>query len=135
MDRDDLASDPRFADGASRVQHTAALAAEIEAWTMSHTKYEAMQLLGSAGAPCSAILETSELFTDPHLSARDFIQHLQHETAGEVRVMRNPIRMSGSEVAMRAAPVLGGSTGEVLASDLGLSEQELAELRESHAIG
>ena len=135
MERDDLASDPRFADGLSRVQHSEALAAEIEAWTMSHTKYEAMQLLGAAGAPCSAILDTAELFSDPHLMARDFIQHLQHETAGEVRVMRNPVRMSGSQVQMRAAPILGGSTGEVLANDLGLSPQELAALRESHAIG
>ena len=135
MDRPDLVHDPRFADGQSRVQNSAELAAEIEAWTRSRTKYEAMQILGAAGAPCSAVLDTAELFTDPHLMARDFIQHLEHETAGDVRVMRNPIRMSGSEVAMRAAPILGGSTGEVLASDLGLSEHELAELRESHAIG
>lgn len=134
MDRPDLAADARFTDGTSRMQYSADLALEIEAWTKSHTKYEAMQLLGTAGAPCSAVLDTTELFTDPHLAARDFIQRLDHETAGEVRVMRNPIRMSRSEVPMRAAPVLGGSTFDVLAADIGLSAEELASLREDHVI-
>jgi len=135
MERDDLAADPRFADGASRVQHSEALAAEIEVWTRQHTKHEAMRLLAAAGAPCSAVLDTAELFSDPHLAARGFIQHLQHEQAGEVQVMRNPVRMSECEVPMRAAPVLGAHTDDVLAADLGLSAETLTALREAHVIG
>jgi formyl-CoA transferase len=134
MEREDLAADPRFADGALRVEHGAELAAEIEEWTSRHTKHEAMQLLGAAGVPCSAILDTTELFTDPHLVARDFIQCIEHPTAGEVRVMRNPVRMSGSEVPIKAAPLLGGSTDEVLAADLGLSAEEIVALREAHVV-
>jgi crotonobetainyl-CoA:carnitine CoA-transferase CaiB-like acyl-CoA transferase len=81
------------------------------------------------------VLDTAELFSDPHLAARGFIQRLQHEQAGDVQVMRNPIRMSECDVPMRAAPVLGAHTDDVLAADLGLSPEKLAVLRDAHIIG
>ena len=135
MERPDLAVDERFADGAARVANGEALAAEIGAWCLQRDKHEAMRILGGAGVPCSATNDTAELHSDPHLKARDFIQHAQHPTAGTVTLLGNPLRMSGSHVAMRAAPLLGADTESVLAGDLGLKPHEIAALRESHAIG
>ncbi|MGH2633208.1 MAG: CoA transferase, partial [Tepidiformaceae bacterium] len=135
MDRHDLAADPRFHDGASRVANGEALAAEISAWTREHTKQEAMQLLASAGVPASATLDTAEIFSDPHLASRGFIQTATHATAGEVTLLGNPMRMSASPTTLRAAPLLGQHTTEVLASDLGLADDEIAALREAGALG
>jgi formyl-CoA transferase len=105
-----------------------ALYEEIAAWTRGRTKQEAMRELGEAGVPCSATFDTLELFTDPHLAERDFIQTVQHPYAGEIKLMRNPMRMSGSNVPLRAAPVLGSDTARVLREDAGLTEAEIAGL-------
>jgi len=133
--RHDLAADPRFHDGPARVANGEALAAEISAWTRRRTKHEAMQLFAEAGVPSSATLDTVELFTDPHLASRGFIQTVPHPTAGDVTLMANPIRMSASPTHLRAAPLLGEHTSEVLSAELGLSEDQITTLRDTGAIG
>jgi formyl-CoA transferase len=133
--RPDLAADPRFATPDGRAEHAPALRTEIEAWTRERTKHEAMRVLGAAGVPASAVMDTHDLFTDPHLLARDFIQTVEHATAGPVGLMRWPPLMSASDVPIEASPLLGEHTDEVLRDDLGLDAGELAALREAGAIG
>ena len=135
IDRDDLLVDPRFEDGDARLDHVEELHEEIEQWTRQRTKYEAMQHLGDAGVPCSAVLDTHDLFIDPHLASRDFIQTVDHPVLGTVKLMRWPARMSKSEVPMAAAPLLGEHTDEVLAAELGLSAEQVRALRDRGAIG
>ncbi len=134
IDRPDLVTDPRFATDAGRLENREALHAEISQWTRRRTKYEAMRHLAEVGVPCSAVLDTHDLWTDPHLQARDFIQPVQHPTLGELEFMRNPIRMPGAEGPLQTAPLLGQHTDAVLQADLNLTEAELASLRESGAI-
>lgn len=81
------------------------------------------------GVPCSAVLDTLDLFTDPQLVERGLVHRLQHPEAGEIAVMGSPIRMSESEVALTAAPALGEHTAEVLRQELGLGDAELERLR------
>ena len=75
LDRPDLATDPRFETAASRREHQAELYAEVEQWTLQRTKYEAMHVLASAGVPCTAVLSTRDLRTDPHLCERGLFEH------------------------------------------------------------
>ena len=79
--------------------------------------------------------ETKELFTDPHLLARDFVHEVEHAVHGNVRLLGWPARMSKSHVDIEAAPLLGEHTGEVLAEDLGLSVEDISELRSEGSIG
>ena len=134
IDRPNLVNDPRFETGPARLEHGDELHAEIAKWTLKRTKQEAMRELGEAGVPCSAVLDTLDLFTDPHLCERDFIQTVEHPTVGTVKLMRSPLRMSGSEVAMTAAPLLGQHTDDILSEDLGLSGSALEQLRGSGVI-
>ena len=131
MGRPELATDPRFKGWVLRHQNGTALYDEIAAWTRAHDKHEAMRILASAGVPCSAVLDTKDLFEDPHLRARGFVQSVDHEVLGRVPVMGSPFRMSGAPVELQAAPVLGKHTDEVLRADLGLSDAELRALRAS----
>ena len=82
MDRPEMVVDPRFADEMARIEHADELRDEIRNFTMQHTKWEAMQILGEAGVPCSATHDTYDLFHNPHFEERDFIQdssdHPQH---------------------------------------------------------
>ena len=133
--RPDLLNDPRFVSASARRAHLEEMHTEISAWTRERTKYEAMHALAGAGVPCSAVLDTHDLWTDPHLQARNFIQTVDHPTEGAIPLMRSPILMSESQVAMTAAPQLGQHTDDVLCRDLGLSEGDLASLRAQGAIG
>ncbi len=106
----------------------------IAKWTRQRTKYEAMEALAECGVPCSAVLDTRDLFEDRHLQARGFVKKIQHEELGELPVLGAPTRLSESPVDYRAAPLLGKHTVEVLHADLGLDEVELEALRESGVI-
>jgi formyl-CoA transferase len=133
--REDLLDDPRFARGRDRHSNAELLYAEVAKWCAERSKYEAMKAIAEAGVPCSAVLDTRDLFRDPHLLARDFIKTLDHEVLGPVKVLGWPARLSASEVEMTAAPLLGQHTDEVLAQDLGLSDAELRQLRGAGVLG
>ncbi len=107
----------------------------IARWVRERTKYEAMECLADAGVPCSAVLDTKDLFEDPHLAARGFVKRIKHEELGELPVLGAPPRLSESPVDYRAAPLLGKHTLEVLQSDLGLDASELAALSDRGVIG
>ena len=128
MDRPDMVVDPRYADEAGRIEHGDELTEEIRQWTLQRTKWEAMEQLGSAGVPCSATHDTYDLFHNPHFEERGFIQELEHPHHGPIRLLGWAPRMSGSDVPMTAAPLLGQHTAEVLSDDLGLCGEELAAM-------
>ncbi|MDP6606058.1 MAG: CoA transferase [Dehalococcoidia bacterium] len=132
--RPDLISDPRFETGEARRAHSAELHEEIAQWTRQRTKYEAMKELGELGVPISAVLGTHDLFNDPHLTSRDFIQTVEHPLLGSLDLMRWPPRMSKNEVPMKAGPLLGQHTDEVLAGDLELSDEATDALKSSSVI-
>lgn len=130
-----LLAEPRFATPADRHANRDALFAEIAAWTSTRSKHDAMQALAEAGVCASFVYETSDLFTDPHLLARDFIQEVEHADYGKVRLLGWPARMANSHVRMQAAPRLGEHSGAVLAADLGLDAAAVDRLRRDGAIG
>lgn len=130
----DLLDDPRFNSGPQRQANEPELRELIAAWARQHTKAEAMSILAEAGICASQVYETSDLFTDPHLLARDFVHEVNHPDRGNVRLLGLPARMSGNDTPITPAPLLGQHTTEVLAEDLGLSATQLAEMRAQGAI-
>ena len=133
--RPELAVDPRFETGEARLEHASELFEEISRWTRERTKYEAMEELGGAGVPCSANLSTDDLFSDRHLVARDFVHTVEHDALGPIRLLGWAPRLSESDVPLRAAPLLGQHSDEVLRADLGLGDADLAALHEADVLG
>ena len=133
--RTDLLEDPRFTGSADRTENFQALFDEIAKWTRQRTKHEAMRELAEAGVPASAVMDTKDLFDDPHLKAREFVTTLEHPQLGEIRLLRWPARMSGSEVPIAPAPMLGQHSREVVAEDLGLSNTDVDALIDQGVIG
>ena len=80
-------------------------------------------------------LSSENPHNDPHLNARGFVKTVEHPKLGPVKLLGWPARMSASEVEIEAAPFLGFHTADVLGAELGLSTEEIAELREQGAIG
>ena len=129
IDRLDLLDDPRFATGSGREQNAAPLHEAVAEWCRTKTKVEAMTLLAEAGVAASAVMDTQDVFHDPHLQARGFVQEVPHPAHGSVLLLDKPFRLERSDVPLRAAPVLGADTDSVLATELGLESDELAALR------
>src|SRR6202158_2204321 len=71
--RPDLADDPRFKERKERQNYMEELARIIEEWTSKHTKHEVMKILGGAGVPCGAVLDSVELLNDPHMRERGMV--------------------------------------------------------------
>jgi len=133
MDRLDLLADARFETAEARAAHRDELHAEIESWTRGRSKHEAMRILGEAGVPASAVMDTSDLFRDPQLLARGFVQQVEQPTEDgtteERTLLGSPLRLSSSEVPITRAPRLGEHTAAVLADELGLDGAAIEELR------
>jgi len=129
IDRLELLEDTRFATGSGREEHAGVLYEEVATWCRTKTKHEAMTLLSEAGIAASAIMDTQDVFHDPHLQARGFVQEVPHPVHGTVLLLDKPFRLEKSDVPLQAAPVLGADTDTVLGSELGLTADALAALR------
>jgi formyl-CoA transferase len=135
IEREDLVTDPRFGEGMARLENGAALYEEIAKWTRERTKHEVMEILGRAGVPCSATLDTKDLYDDPHLNARGFVRTVEHPEHGAVRLLGFAPRMSESQVEIERAPLHGEHTDSVLSRELGMSDAQLAALHERGVLG
>ena len=131
----ELVIDDRFAEPLARLEHKAELFEILSRWTREQTKFEAMEIMATAGVPCSAVLDTKELHEDPHLNERGFVHHIDHPVHGRVPLLGFAPRLSNSSVAITRAPLLGEHTREVLADELLMQAHELDALQSDGIIG
>jgi formyl-CoA transferase len=122
-------ADPRLADRAERVARFAELDALVEAWTSTRDKHEVMALLGAAGVPCGAVLDSGEVMANEHLRGRGMIVDVEHPVRGRMPIPASPIRLSASSTEVTRAPLLGEHNAEVLGKVCGLGAEELATLK------
>jgi crotonobetainyl-CoA:carnitine CoA-transferase CaiB-like acyl-CoA transferase len=129
MGREELISDPRYATPADRVKHDTDLDAIITEWTRTRTKHEAMAQVGGAGIPAGAVLDTMELQNDESFVERGIMQTMEHPQHAPFKMPAWPVRVDGKVPRVKASPMLGQHTGDVLRSWLGLSAADLDKLK------
>ena len=132
--RNDLLDDPRFADAKSRAANFRSVDEVVSAWTIQHDKHAVMQLLGDAGIPASATFDTVELSQDPDLRERGTFVTVDHPVRGEFVLPGSMIKLSASHVPVKPAPILGADNAEVYRDIVGISDDEIAKLKEEGAI-
>ena len=112
--RPDLLEDPRFKSNAERLAHREALEAELSSAFAADTLTSWSDRLTEAGVLFAPVRNFEEVFADPVV--RDgIVQSVRHPTAGDVSVLRNPIKMSANSVDIRLPPpLLGEHTEEVM---------------------
>jgi len=129
LKRPALASDPRFLTNADRVRNYDALRAEIDALLATWKRSDLLSALTGAGVPVGAVRSVTEALADPQLAAREMIVPLEHATAGSIRVLGTPLKLSDTPAAVRTPPpTLGQHTRSILKSDVGLSDDEVRML-------
>jgi formyl-CoA transferase len=105
----------------------------IEQWTMTKTKFEAMEEFNKHDIPCGPILSMEELAVEPSLRATGTVVEVDHPKRGKYLSVGNPIKLSDSPTEVKRSPLLGEHTEQVL-NELGLSAQEIAALRAEKVI-
>jgi crotonobetainyl-CoA:carnitine CoA-transferase CaiB-like acyl-CoA transferase len=134
--RPGLADDPRFASNSDRVRNHDALGRELSPLLAAWARADLMRALTAAGVPTGAVRTVTEALGDPQLAAREMIVPLEHLTAGPIRVLGTPLKLSATPAAVRTPPpALGQHTTAILRDDLGLSGAETQALKESGAVG
>ena len=88
---------------------------EIEEWTKTKTKFEAMDILNKHDIPCGPILSMKEIAEEPSLRKTGTVVEVDHPTRGKYLTVGNPIKMSDSPTDVKRSPLLGEHTDEVLA--------------------
>jgi len=125
--------DEAYATPQARLLHLKPIFRRIEQWTMTKTKFEAMEILNELDIPCGPILSMKEIAEDESLRATGTLVEVDHPKRGKYLTVGNPIKMSDSPTEVTRSPLLGEHTDEVL-GQLGYSADEVALLREQKVV-
>ncbi|MBS0341986.1 MAG: formyl-CoA transferase [Proteobacteria bacterium] len=125
--------DEAYATPQARLLHLKPIFKRIEQWTMTKTKFEAMDILNEYDIPCGPILSMKEIAEDESLRASGTLVEVDHPKRGKYLTVGNPIKLSDSPTEVTRSPLLGEHTDEVL-GQLGYSADEVAVLREQKVI-
>lgn len=132
MGMPELGRDPRFKSPAARLERHDEVNRLVADWVRERTVAEVMRVLGPEGAnvPCAPVMTMDHLLSDPHLRAREMVVNLPHATLGEVPVPGVPYKLSDSPGTVEhLGPELGQHNDEIFRGLLGLSEEEMSQLR------
>ncbi|MDR1212595.1 MAG: CoA transferase [Propionibacteriaceae bacterium] len=131
----EVGDDPRFESLARRYENAEALIATVTAATSAQTTAECLAGLEAEGVSCAPVNSLDQVAGDPQLEAVGAFIEVPRGDGGQARVVATPVHYSASPLDVRlGVPTLGQHTGEVL-RQLGLTDQELADLVAAGAIG
>jgi formyl-CoA transferase len=126
--KDEWITNPGYATPKARLPKLKEVFATIEAWTVTKTKFEAMDILNQHDIPCGPILSMEELANEPSLRASGTVVEVDHPKRGKYLTVGNPIKMSDSPTEVKRSPLLGEHTDQVL-TELGFTAEEVKALR------
>ena len=134
-------NDPEWADldifqnMKTRAENADVIYSFLSEWTMEHTKMEIQEKCQAAGCPITAVYTVAEAAEQEHLKARDYFVDMEHPELGKLKNLGAPFKLPASPGGpVTAAPLLGQHNEEIYGGLLGLSKDEIAELRQQGVI-
>lgn len=135
IERPELATDPRYASNALRVQNREQLESLIIRLLREKPSAYWLERLRAQGIPCALVQTLEDVAASPQAQARGMFPILEHPTAGPVRVTGPPVKFSRTPGAVqRPAPLVGEHSIEALGDWLGLSSEEIAGLLKAQVV-
>lgn len=124
---DTLVADPRFRTNVERVENGADLDALIEGFCATRSREEAIDAFTRAGCAVGPLESIASVAHNPQIVARGSLARLPDPDLGEVTVSAPFPRFAHAGVPpLRPGPTaVGADTFDVLARDLGLSDEDL----------
>jgi crotonobetainyl-CoA:carnitine CoA-transferase CaiB-like acyl-CoA transferase len=92
-------------------------------------------MLDEADVPVGPVNDVAEILADPHVRARRLVGSFDYPEVGEFKALAIPYKFLGwDNPEIGPPPALGEHTERVLANLLGLSKDEISQLRNCKAI-
>jgi len=132
---EDLAKDERFSTNKARVTNVNALE-EILKKKIKEFDFETiLKKLEEKRVPSGPVNNIKDVFASEHIKALDIVKKVETEKYGELKLVRNPLKIDGEYCNdIREPPGLGEHNEEVLGEILGYSKEEIAQLKEKKII-
>jgi CoA:oxalate CoA-transferase len=134
--REELATDPRFADREDRKARRHALTGEIESTLASRAAKDWADLFNRHGVPAGEVLDVPAVLEHPQVKERGLLRRFDEvpDVDRPVRVVRAGFRLGSGDPQPAFAPAaLGAHTRDLLA-EIGYGEQDIAALAREGAI-
>ena len=128
-------TDPDYAKPPARLPRLKHIWEVIEAWTMTKTKFEAMDILNKYDIPCGPILSMKEIAEEQSLRDTGTVVEVDHPTRGKYLSVGNPIKMSEHVSEVKRSPLLGEHTEEILRQVLQFDDGTVSRLLASGGLG
>jgi formyl-CoA transferase len=128
-------TDDGFASPSERLDKLNQIFERIEAWTMTKTKFEVMDLCNPLDIPVGPILSMKEIAEDEGLYDTGTLVKVDHPERGEYISVGCPIKLSASPVDVTRSPLLGEHTLEILKDVLHYDDSEINNIVSSGAVG
>ena len=130
-DLEDLTYSDKFKTNPLRNENHSELKPLIQEKMYLKTTEEWMDIFTDNGVPNGPINTIDKVLDNPQLKARDMIVEVEHPTAGKLKMPGVPIKMSETQGTVRIpAPILGQHTEEVLSEMLGMTKEQVQDLRQ-----
>ncbi|KAF1029016.1 MAG: Acetyl-CoA:oxalate CoA-transferase [Pseudomonas sp.] len=125
-----LPDDPRFKRNADRVANRVEIVELLSAHFLGRTADEWVATIHASKVPVGAINNIARSLEEPQVIARGLMVKIPHPQNPDFAMVGSPIKMSGTPVEyVRPAPLLGQHTDEILGERLGLSAEQLQQLK------
>jgi crotonobetainyl-CoA:carnitine CoA-transferase CaiB-like acyl-CoA transferase len=131
---EDLFTDPRYQDGATRSKNRDALNEAINRYSARYTSAALIELLNKAGVPCGPIYSIDQVFADPQVQHLGIAQTVHSEQLGDMTLVGQPFTLSRTHTALRTATPERGQDTEAVLEELGLNAEEIRGLRERNIV-
>ena len=130
IERPDLVDEERFRTNIVRAANREALVPEIRRELGKRKRLDLLARLSQAGIPCGEVLGLHEALTSKRATEGGLVTTYTHPEAGSTHVLAPPYRFDGVRLPVRSGPPkLGEGTNDVLQSLLGLSDEQLSQLK------
>jgi CoA:oxalate CoA-transferase len=131
LDRVDLIDDPRFDSSYHRTQNHAELEPLLNEALRRRPTGEWLQEFEAMGLPCGPVNNVAQVAQDPQVAARGMLVDVAHPAGFSLKLPDTPVKLSRTPGGSHgASPGIGEHTDSVLAGVIGLSTQEIADLRD-----
>jgi crotonobetainyl-CoA:carnitine CoA-transferase CaiB-like acyl-CoA transferase len=105
-------------------------------WMRTRTAAEIVNIVGAQGVPAEQVLTPERMYDLPQLDARGYYEEVEHPITGPHRYPGWPFTMTpGPSRHHRCAPPTLGQHNEEVLRELGLTDDEIEDLRAHRVIG
>jgi crotonobetainyl-CoA:carnitine CoA-transferase CaiB-like acyl-CoA transferase len=113
LDRQQLADDPRFADGNTRHENIAALNDALDPVFRQATTAKWLERLRGV-CPVGPVHDVAQALGSPFVEASGMIQTVPHPEKSDLKLLTSPVKLNGQRVRLRSGPALGADNGALL---------------------